>query len=370
MNHLSSDWASDRPGVYEGGVDGVDFVLNIPAGHDIGILQLSDPQVCSPAKARNATRVWQLTDAYYRDGVFGFEEKVGGYIRQLLENCTPDLIVLAGDIVYGETDDSGEDLLAFIDFMDSFKIPWAACWGNHDNESAKGVRWQCEQLMKSEYGVFKPGSVTGHSNYNIVLRQNGEIRYTLFFVDTNGCMKLGCPGEGVQPENVDYDLLPRAYGIFPDQIEWFRDANAKIRALAGRDVPNLVFQHVNLSAVCAALEAKYPAEAAARTPVHGKGEDFGALTRGWGQVLDVDNAFFDACRANNTTGIFFGHEHTNDLSIVWKGVRLTFGSKTGTHNSYIPDMLGGTLVFLDEKTNELTVRHIKNVDLPPLGTRK
>ena len=65
------------------------------------------------------------------------------YIAELIENERPDLILLTGDIVYGEFDDSGIIWTRIIDFMDSFGIPWAPIFGNHDNESAKGVAWQC-----------------------------------------------------------------------------------------------------------------------------------------------------------------------------------------------------------------------------------
>ena len=198
-NSVKAEWAKNEVGVFEGEIEGIDFVINIPEGKDIKILQLTDTQLCDPSKARNETRVSQLAGAYYADGITKFQLKTGGYIRPIVENVKPDLIVLTGDIVYGETDDSGEDLLKMIEHMDSYKIPWAATWGNHDNESAKGVKWQCEQLEKSEYCVFKRGNVTGNSNYNIVLRQGGEIKYIAYMLDTNGCREVDNPGEGIMP---------------------------------------------------------------------------------------------------------------------------------------------------------------------------
>ena len=62
----------------------------------------------------------------------------------------PDLILMTGDNIYGEFDDSGASLRKLIAYMDSFQIPWAPVWGNHDNESTKGVTWQCEQFEKAQ----------------------------------------------------------------------------------------------------------------------------------------------------------------------------------------------------------------------------
>lgn len=86
----------------------------------------------------------------------------------------PDLIIITGDVIYGETDDSGEVWKQLISVMDSFQIPWGFCFGNHDNESAKGVQWQVDTAMAAEYCCFAQGNVTGNSNYNILIEQEGE----------------------------------------------------------------------------------------------------------------------------------------------------------------------------------------------------
>lgn len=62
----------------------------------------------------------------------------------------PDLIIITGDIVYGSFDDSGATLRWMCKLLDSFEIPWAPVFGNHDNESKMGVAWQCRQLEKKQ----------------------------------------------------------------------------------------------------------------------------------------------------------------------------------------------------------------------------
>lgn len=75
------------------------------------------------------------------------------------------MIIITGDLVYGEFDDKGTCLLELIKFMESFDIPWAPVFGNHDNESQKGADWQCEQLEKAGNCLFRQRTLTGNSNY-------------------------------------------------------------------------------------------------------------------------------------------------------------------------------------------------------------
>ena len=147
-------------------------------GEDLVILQITDTQLQSLKGARNTTRRTQISNAFFANGLGRTHtQRVWRYADEAVERVKPDLIVLTGDNIYGELDDSGEMWLELIEKMDSYGIPWCVVFGNHDNESGKGVRWQVEQLEKSEYCVFRQGSVSGNSNYNLLIRQGGEAKY-------------------------------------------------------------------------------------------------------------------------------------------------------------------------------------------------
>jgi hypothetical protein len=178
------------------GKDGLDFVIDFPAGEDLVILQITDTQMQAVKGARNATRRTQISNAFFSNGLGrSHDKRVWRYTDEAVERVKPDLIVLTGDNIYGELDDSGEMWLELIGKMDSYGIPWCVVFGNHDNESGKGVRWQVEQLMESEYCIFKQGSVSGNSNYNLLIRQGGEAKYLLYMLDSNGCkVKPSNPG--------------------------------------------------------------------------------------------------------------------------------------------------------------------------------
>ncbi len=166
---------------------GYDFIIDIPAGRDIRILQLSDLQTMEMDGVRNENRYHQIGNAFFGDNVQDQYTQTWRYVDEAVAKSNPDLIVLAGDTIYGQTDDDGSQWLEVCEKMDAYEIPWLVIFGNHDNESAMGVLWQIAQVRSSKYGILKQGDVTGNSNYSVGLRQNGVFKYTLYMMDTNGC---------------------------------------------------------------------------------------------------------------------------------------------------------------------------------------
>lgn len=116
----------------------VDFIVEIPGGKKPIILQLSDPQMLDSSQAVEG-RLSPGEDTYWAKDKK--EERCFKYIRETVNSTRPDLIVIAGDIVYGEFDHDGSALLSFIEFMDSLGIPWAPVLGNHETESRMGTFW-------------------------------------------------------------------------------------------------------------------------------------------------------------------------------------------------------------------------------------
>ena len=97
-------------------------------------------------------------------------------IRKLVAQTTPDLIATVGDNVSGVT--SRFLLKEWIDVMDSFQIPWAPVFGNHDSEiPMTTLNWQGDQLLKSEYCLFQkgPSNLYGCGNYAVILQKKGSL---------------------------------------------------------------------------------------------------------------------------------------------------------------------------------------------------
>ena len=118
----------------------VDFVVNVEAGRDVRVLQLTDTQFIDYSQLREGDEVSSMYAPEKK------EEFCYRYIRQVVNRYQPDLILVTGDIVYGKFDDNGSALTEYIAFMEEFKIPWAPIFGNHDGESRMGADWQCQQF--------------------------------------------------------------------------------------------------------------------------------------------------------------------------------------------------------------------------------
>ena len=300
----------------------VDFTVEIPSNREARILQLTDTQVIDASQMRSPTRLNEIQAGWWARG--NIDKNCFNYITELVENERPDLIVLTGDIVYGEFDDSGIIWTRIVEFMDSFNIPWAPVFGNHDNETAKGVAWQCEQLEKAENCLFKRGDVTGNGNYSIgLVDENGKIRRVIYMMDSHG-YSIGA-------------------GLAQDQIDWFKGVAASIDAAYGEKVPAFACYHIaSLDFQTAYVEKYgYSANATFNLDETGRDGDFGQKSE---ELSMFPTTLAPDLKAANVEGVFIGHDHRNNYSIEHDGIRYTYGTKSGTYDSHNTNNVGGTLI--------------------------
>lgn len=311
------------------------FVV-VPKG-EVRILQLTDVQIIDSDQMRFPERLctrerlkWtpeRVWDNAYR------------YVQEAVDAAQPHLIVITGDNVYGEFDDSGRQFRDFCDFFESLGIPWAPVFGNHDNESEFGVSRQCDYLESLPHCLFLRGDATGHGNYAVTLLNVGTdpasafvpLR-TLLMLDTHGCL--------THP------------GIRADQIALCEHALAEVRETCGTLPPLFACYHIPSDEFLrAAADAGYQSvdDLWARYDIGvtlpARNGDFGKRDDPQGRVGDND-AFLDFFKAAGGDGIFVGHYHKNCTSVFSDGVRFTFGLKTGVYDYHNADMLGSTLITL------------------------
>ena len=342
---------------------GCDYLVRLPAGRTPRILQLTDMQVIDATQQRYSGRLnekevvcWAPENA---------DAECYGHIRSLVAQTNPDLIFITGDIVYGEFDDSGRSLEQFCAFMNGLCIPWAPVFGNHDNESARGVAWQCDLLESGEYCLFRRGNVTGNGNYTVGISVGGRLCRVLYMMDSNGC------GGGTDP------ALCRVAGFAPDQVAWLRTRGEAV-GQAG-NIPGTVAFHIPTSDfLLAARSCGYETEDTKRNYVIGvdvpaRNGDFGCR-REMHSAFASPDGFRDAVRAARVDGVFVGHDHAINTSVLWQGIRWTYGFKTGQYDYHIPGHMGGTLVTLNpwatpgalpdnSESAPFTVRHVPALTL-------
>lgn len=109
-------------------------------------------------------------------------------ITQLVNEIKPDLITLTGDQTW-----SNENLISLtqlIGWMESYEIPWAPVFGNHDfgNEGHEPVLDAlkcCEYYENAKYCLFDrgPSNLGCVGNYIINIKEEDKIYRTLYFLD-------------------------------------------------------------------------------------------------------------------------------------------------------------------------------------------
>ena len=322
----------------------IDFTVDVESGRDIKVLQLTDTQIIESEQQRTDSRLGGVGSSQYNQWLSTKkDERYHNYLTQTIENYNPDFIIITGDLIYGEFDDSGEALLEFIDFMDSFKIPWAPIFGNHDSESYKGVDWQCEQLENSPYCLFKQRTLTGNGNYTVGLKQDGKYKRVFFMLDSNGC-------SGMSSKSFSNGHSKKEIGFGEDQIEWYTDLAEKMR-YAEPDLKLSAAFHIQLSVFTKAY-AKYGFvnSNTINNPINidilenREKTDFGYIGRDLKGAWDTDETVWYSLKNSGFDSIYVGHEHCNSASVVYRGVRFQYGQKSSTYDraNYID--LNGNIV--------------------------
>ena len=306
-----------------------DFVVEIPTGRDPIILQLSDTQIIDAGQSRPG-----------RDGIdpafwatHQIESRCYNYLTEIIEATNPDLIIMTGDLVYGEFDDNGTVWTSLVNFMDSFEIPWAPIFGNHDNESKMGVDWQCAQLEKAEYCLFDQKEVTGNGNYSVGIAQGGRLTRVFYMLDTNGC-------NGVSDESLENGHTVRTIGLKQDQVDWYTKQITILHEVSPETKISFAY-HIQLAAFADAC-AQYGFEVGSeekntinidRLPNKAEG-DFGIIGERIRIDWDTSNRIYEGMKALGADSMFVGHEHCNSASIMYDGVRFQFGQKSSQYDSY------------------------------------
>ena len=302
--------------------DSIDFLVEIPQGKTPVILQLSDPQTIDSSQSQ-AGRLSKDELSYWKKDAL--EARCFGYIREIIENTNPDLILIAGDVTYGEFDHNGEHLKAFVAFMESFQIPWAPVLGNHETESKMGADWQCELFASAKHCLFKQRTLTGNGNYSVGVKQGDKLLRVFYMLDSNG----GRPSQ----TSIANGHSDAPVGFGEDQIAWYTESIRALHDCSKETKVGFVF-HIPL-AVFKKAYAKYGYDGTREScPIeiaNGNG-DFGYILHPFG-VWDLDETVWNGLKELGVDCICVGHDHEVNASVVYEGVRLQFGLKSSTYDS-------------------------------------
>lgn len=269
-------------------------------------------------KNNKPIKVLQLTDLHIGGGYLSRHEDMQALsiAYRNIQATRPDLIVITGDSACARAHISlsRNNLNCFrilLDMLEKTEIPYAITFGNHDAEgkSTHKRRELAEYIMSRKHSVMVTNedteSITGFSNYMVKLRNcDGKLNSVIYLLDSNEYIKV--------EKRKTYDY------IHADQVEWYENETKRINEEEGRCIPSHIFFHIPIKEYNDAWNAVTKASKGALYYYGSRDEDI--------SCSKLDSPLFEKIlELNSTKAIYCGHDHLNDFSVEYKGVRFTYG---------------------------------------------
>ncbi len=284
-------------------------------------------------------KVLQLTDVHIGGGWMSLKKDAMALnaVAAMISAEKPDLVVVTGDVSYPVPFQAGtfnnlSSAKVFAALMEKLGVYWTLGFGNHDTEAYSYYgRDDISEFYGSEdfkYCLFEAGpeEVDGYGNQVInVKNSDGIITQSLFVFDSHSY--------------VDGDYLGIMWkydNIHENQVEWYKNTvnslneqNNKLLKKLGEeensDIKSAAFFHIPLTEQ---KDAWYEyAENGFKDTENVKffygtaGEASKVVYCG----IAEDDLFETMLELGSTKAIFCGHDHYNNFSIDYKGIRLTYG---------------------------------------------
>ena len=265
------------------------------------------------------------------------DKKALNAVAAMITAEKPDLVVITGDMAYPVPFQAGTfnnlpGARIFAALMEQLGVYWTLGFGNHDTEAYS--YYSREDISKFYEGedmkhcLFQTGDdeVDGYGNQVINIKNSkGIITQSLYLFDSHSYINGDVLGLRWQYDN-----------IHQSQVDWYKNTvNAlneqnqkKLDELGLKeksDIKSAAFFHIPLDEQ---REAWYEyannnfEDTENVKLVYGvAGEGNKIVYSGVGE----DELFETMLELGSTKGVFVGHDHYNNFSIDYKGIRLTYG---------------------------------------------
>ncbi|MCJ1478469.1 hypothetical protein MMC13_007149 [Lambiella insularis] len=220
------------------------------------------------------------------------------FVGSVLDAERPDIVVLSGDQVNGETaPDAQSAVFKFAEVFVKRNIPYALIFGNHDDEGSldRAALMSLTQSLPLSLSEPGPATVDGVGNYVVEVLARGTSSHsaiTLYLFDTHGYSPDETHFKG-------YDWLKKS------QLDWLRETAGSLRnSAAHKDYAHI---HLNMAFVHIPL----PEYRNAGNLVPGSGKRLETPT-----APGFNSGAKDAFVENSIFAVSCGHDHANDYCTV------------------------------------------------------
>lgn len=309
-------------------------------GQDFKILNLTDTQ---------------LSDEEWADG--HRNRQILEYtVTELVKRVQPDLITISGDLAWANHDHAYEMIA---NFLDSFDIPWAPVWGNHDNQGGpEAVDRIASKYLTYKNCLYEKGDPAfGNGNYILVIEENGVPVEAVLMIDSHDRTPY------IDENGEEQSGWAR---LSDPQMAWIAEELAALKAKGCGDAT--LIMHIPIYAYREATKAAYKPGIAPRSITlqmadgsevwnEGYENSTGVQYEGIGSYVRDEGALEIFKRSGIARRMLCGHDHVNNWKIHYNGMDLMYALNTGAGCYWVPFMNGGTVL----KVNETGVYAVEDV---------
>jgi hypothetical protein len=273
-------------------------------------------------------------------------------INEILDNETPGLVVINGDLITGENTYLENSTLYVDEIVGPLVergLSWASTYGNHDHDlNITGATILAREHLwpnsRTTQMVF--GSDSGVSNYYLPVYDPACATYDcapellIWFFDSRGgfyYQELDASGAKVgQPDWVDISV-----------VNWFQETNTQLVKQYAKNIPSLAFVHIPTNASLALQEAGVNPN---QEPGVNDDNPLAQQAQGWCSDGADDGScayggqdipFMEALTTTpGLMAVFSGHDHGDTWCYKWdtllpgmnvtgNGINICFGQHTG-----------------------------------------
>lgn len=289
-------------------------------------------------------------------GVVNFDTRILRDLAALLDSVKPDLLLVLGDMVWKDCLENSENLRAFLrpvfNVVEERNIPWAHVFGNHDSDS-NGACPYSQQAVYEEFthNLTKrgPGDIHGVGNFVLpVLSEHGDdIVFNVWGLDSHDSLGDFMREFGLGNPSVKWDYQcaypsclhdwAGGYDTFNfDQIMWYWNSSKELEEYAGHRIPGLMCMHMPIPEFCITYK--------------NTAETYYSGTRREGVGCSpVNSGLFNAVLdRGDVKDIVCGHDHINDYTGTWLGIRMSCDAGLNYDGYCADDLRGGRVYDITE----------------------
>jgi 3',5'-cyclic AMP phosphodiesterase CpdA len=269
----------------------------------------------------------------------------------IVKEANPDLVLLGGDItgchIGCETLDGLKKYLTDLTgMMEQMEIPWAHVYGNHDYNKGLSNAMQQDVFDGFPHCISKygPRDIHGVGNYVLPILHSArdEVAFNVWGMDSHDDNKVFAREYNI-PEDTQF-CLANHFGMgywsdapHADQVVWYYETSKAIENAIGHKVPGMMYMHIPLLEFC--LIPRNPAECGM---IGEQREDV--------CCNELNSGLFSTClQRGDVKAIFAGHDHLNDFTGVYCGIRLGNCSGINYDAGSDDDLRGGRVIELREE---------------------